>query len=133
MIRSIDKPSNKERIAIVVVGYNRLKALKRLLNSLNDAHYDTNDVPLVISIDASGERALYDYVESYRWLHGDKYVNIQAERLGLKAHIIQCGDLTHYFKAVALFEDDLWVSPYFYHYLTHLPILQPYQQFYLIF
>lgn len=120
MIQDINKEENKKRIAIVVVGYNRQKSLSRLLESLNNAYYDSDHIPLVISIDASGNQDLYDYVKSYNWRHGTKYINIQEERLGLKDHIYQCGDLTRYFKAVALFEDDLWVSPYYYNYLVQV-------------
>ena len=112
----IPKTEDKNRIAIVVVGYNRLREIKRLLGSLQDAIYETNEVPLVISIDASGKTELYDYVRSFEWKHGNKYVNIQEERLGLKEHIFQCGDLTEYFKGVIILEDDLFVSPYFYKY-----------------
>lgn len=110
-------PSNKEKIAIVAVGYNRINSLRRLLNSLQNAHYDECDIPLYISIDASGNQELYDYVNDFRWDFGEKFVNIQQERLGLKRHIYQCGDLTKYFKAVVLLEDDLYVSPYYYKYV----------------
>jgi hypothetical protein len=103
-------------IAIVVVGYNRLKETKRLLDSLQNAYYGTNKVPLIISIDASGNTELYDYARSFVWAHGNKYVNIQEERLGLKEHIFQCGDLANSFKGIIILEDDLFVSPYFYQY-----------------
>jgi len=116
MIKNIDNPQNKERIAIVAIGYNRLSALKRLLQSLNEAHYANGSVPLVISIDASGDLELYNYVNQFVWNYGEKYVNIQQERLGLKKHIFQCFSLSKYFKGVILLEDDIFVSPYFYHY-----------------
>ena len=111
------KPRTEDlnNIAIVVVGYNRLKELKRLLSSLQNAIYDSS-CPLVISIDASGNSELYDYVQAFEWQHGNKYVNIQEQRLGLREHIFQCGDLTDYFKGVIILEDDLFVSPYFYQY-----------------
>ena len=108
---------NKEKIAIVAVGYNRIDSMKRLFTSLSLAQYPNNDIPLYISIDASGDTELYDYVRNYEWKHGDKYVNIQQERLGLRKHIIQCGDLTKYFKAIILLEDDIFVSEYFYNYV----------------
>ena len=110
-------PSNKEKIAIVVVGYNRIDSLRRLLASLQNAHYDGDDVPLYISIDASGNNELYNYVKTVEWTFGAKYVNIQQERLGLKRHIYQCGDLTSFFKAIVLLEDDLYVSPFFFKYV----------------
>lgn len=109
---------NKEKIAVIVVGYNRKNGIERLLDSINTAFYDDNNIPLVISIDASGNQLLYDYVKSFNWKHGEKYVNIQENRLGLKAHIFQCASLSKYFKGVIILEDDLFVSPYYYHYCT---------------
>lgn len=113
----INSKDNKDKIAIVAIGYNRLTSMKRLLNSLQVAHYCHNDIPLVISIDASGDEELYSYVNAFEWKYGEKYVNIQKERLGLRNHIIQCGDLTKYFKAVIILEDDIYVSEYFYQYV----------------
>lgn len=113
----IKNPNSKEQIAIIVVGYNRIPAIKRLLKSLVDAKYDVINVPLVISIDGSGNQQLYDYVLQFEWPHGDKYVNIQKERLGLKNHIFQCFDYSQYFRGVILLEDDVFVSEYFYQYV----------------
>lgn len=112
----INNPSNQDRIAVVVVGYNRLKSIKRLLSSLLKANYPSNNIPLVISIDCSGDENLYDFVRSFEWPFGDKYLIIHEKRLGLKDHIFSCGDLTQYFKAIILLEDDLYVSPEFYNY-----------------
>lgn len=109
-------PVNKEKIAVVVVGYNKYKGLQRLLNNLNNAYYNESDVPLVISIDASGNTQVYELAQSFEWKHGVKYVNIEKERLGLKSHIFQCASLSKLFKGVIVLEDDLFVSPYFYHY-----------------
>lgn len=117
---NIDKAENKNKIAIVVVGYNRIKSLTRLLNSLLDAEYPSTGVPLIISIDASGDEKLYKYIQEFKWPFGEKYVNIQKERLGLKNHIFQCGDLTKWFKAIVLLEDDLFVSPFFYDYVEKM-------------
>lgn len=115
MITDVDS-KYKDRIAIVTVGYNRLCGLRRLLNTLNDAHYSISDVPLIISIDASGDEELYSYVRSFEWKHGLKIVNIQEERLGLKKHLFQCFSLSKFFRGVIILEDDIVVSPYFYHY-----------------
>ncbi len=108
--------AQKDKIAIVVVGYNRLSGLQRLLNSLLKANYPVDGVPLVISIDASGNQGLYDYVNSFIWPYGQLSINIEKERLGLKRHIFQCASLSKYFKGVIILEDDLFVSPFFYHY-----------------
>jgi len=61
MINPIDFTGNQDKIAVVVVGYNRLKSIQRLLDSLLKAEYISQDVPLVISIDGSGDTALYDF------------------------------------------------------------------------
>lgn len=111
--------SNKSKIAIVIVGYNRLDSIKRLLSSLEQAIYPTNDVPLVVSIDASGNEQLYDYVRNYKWKFGETFIIIHEKRLGLREHIFSCGDLTNYFKGIILLEDDLFVSKYFYYYTTN--------------
>ena len=114
---TLNDESNKGKIAIVVVGYNRQKSIARLLDSLLQAHYSNANVPLYISIDASEDEKLYQYVRDFNWPFGEKYVNIQSTRLGLKNHIFQCGNLTKQFKAIVLLEDDLYVSPYFYEYV----------------
>lgn len=113
-IEGVENSGNKDKIAIVVIGYNRLPSIKRLLSSLINADYPTDDIPLVISIDCSGNEQLYDYVRNFKWPYGEKYVNIQNTRLGLKKHIFQCADLTEFFRAVILLEDDLFLSPSFY-------------------
>lgn len=113
----VDKIENKSKVAIVAVGYNRLQSMKRLLSSIASASYSEDNVPLVISIDASGDEELYSYVRSFQWEHGEKIVNIETKRLGLVSHIFQCCSLTKYFKAVTILEDDLYVSPYFYDYI----------------
>jgi len=114
----INNPSNKSKIAIVVVGYNRLKSITRLLNSLLIGNYPSNDIPLVISIDSSNNKELYDYVRDFKWPFGEKHLIKHEKRLGLKDHIFSCGDLTQYFKAIILLEDDLYVSSEFYNYTT---------------
>ena len=112
----IDTVENLDKVAIAVVGYNRLKSIKRLLQSIEKGNYGTERVPLLISIDASGDTELYDYVRSYKWPHGELYIRIFEERQGLKEHIFSCGDISKYFRAVIILEDDLYVSPDFYRY-----------------
>lgn len=116
MIKGIDKTENRDRLAIVVVGYNRLASMRRVLSSLTQAHYPSEQIPLVLSIDCSGDEALYAFVRDFHWPYGEKFVNIEKERLGLKRHIFQCCGLSKYFKGVIILEDDSYVAPYFYHY-----------------
>lgn len=115
--KEINKIENKSKNAIVAVGYNRLRSMKRLLSSIADATYSEDGIPLIISIDASGDEELYSYVRSFEWKHGEKILNIESKRLGLVSHIFQCCSLTKYFKSVTILEDDLYVSPFFYDYI----------------
>lgn len=120
-MKQINDLSNKARIAIVSVGYNRLKSQVRQLSALTRADYSGFDnVPLIISIDCSGDTELYDYVLNYEWPHGDKYVIIRETRMGLKEHILACGDLTQYFKGIILLEDDIYVSKDYYNYINQM-------------
>lgn len=118
---NIEDISNKDRIAIVSVGYNRKKSQERQLAALARADYSGFDnVPLVISIDCSGDTELYDFVRNFEWPYGDKYVIIREKRMGLKEHILACGDLTRYFKGILLLEDDIYVSKDFYNYTNQM-------------
>ena len=103
-------------IALVVVGYNRPKSMRRILDSLNRAQYDYTEIPLVISIDNSGDDSVRKEAESFQWKHGEKKLICHKERIGLRKHIISCGDLTEEYGAVMILEDDLYVSPDYYNY-----------------
>lgn len=120
-MNQIDNPKNKDLYAIVSVGYNRLKSQRRLLESVKKADYTTyTNVPLVISIDCSGDEKLYACAREFEWPYGDKYVIIREKRMGLKEHILACGDLTQYFKGIILLEDDLYVAKDFYNYTVQM-------------
>ncbi|MBC6003808.1 MAG: glycosyltransferase family A protein [Paeniclostridium sordellii] len=104
-----------DNIAIVVIGYDRLHCIERLLKSLDRAVYD-DCIDLIISIDNSGNEDLYKYVKEFNWKFGNKTVIIRSERLGLKKHVIECGNLTKEYEYIVVLEDDTYVSPYFYNY-----------------
>lgn len=104
------------RIPIVVVAYNRIHCLERLLTSLNKANYPTEDVELIISIDRGDNQNVLAFAEAFDWKHGTKSVRYQPRNLGLKKHILQCGDLSQAYDAIIMLEDDLYVSPDFYGY-----------------
>ncbi|MCR5357750.1 MAG: hypothetical protein K6E63_10170, partial [Lachnospiraceae bacterium] len=106
-----------ERIAIVVVAYNRVASLMRLLDSLTGAYYPEGvDVPLIISVDKSDSAAVEDVARDYVWEHGDKSVRLHETNLGLREHVLECGDISRDYDGVIVLEDDLYVSPSFYMY-----------------
>jgi glycosyltransferase involved in cell wall biosynthesis len=101
--------------AIVVVAYDRPESLRRLLRSLLAADYpETPD--LVISIDGGGNDNVVEVAKECRWPHGKKEIIRRPENLGLRAHILACGDLTDVYDTIIVLEDDLFVSPAFYHF-----------------
>lgn len=104
-------------IAIVVITYNRINSLKRLLNSLDKAKYNGNEITLIISIDNSGTREIANFANQFRWEYGEKIIIEHPKRLGLKNHVLSCGRLTKDYEAVVILEDDIYVSPYFYSYV----------------
>ncbi|WBU88808.1 glycosyltransferase family A protein [Cellulophaga omnivescoria] len=102
---------------IVVVAYNRPKSLQRLLTSLSKADYPNTDIDLIISIDnGSDNDSVLNVANNFNWDFGNKKVEYQQVNLGLRKHIIQCGDLSTVYGSVIVLEDDLLISPNFYNY-----------------
>lgn len=109
--------TEKIKPAIVAVGYNRPDSLKRLLESVEKADYPSDDIELIVSIDCSANQSdVVKAAEDAPWTHGNKTVRAFPERQGLRKHVIQCGDLSEKYGAVIILEDDLFVSPSYYHY-----------------
>ncbi|MEM6893935.1 MAG: glycosyltransferase family A protein [Bacteroidota bacterium] len=107
------------RPAIVVVAYNRPKSLSRLLESIAKASYPSHKINLIISIDFSeNNQDVVRLAENFEWQHGKKKVLVQSVNLGLKKHILQCGDFTQTYGEIVILEDDLYVSPNFYDYTS---------------
>lgn len=98
--------------AIVAVGYNRPEAMARLLHALRAGRY-RRDVPLVISIDQSGDVGTAAVAKGFEWPHGTKRIILHSQRLGLREHILRCGDLTSQYGSIALFEDDIVPAAHF--------------------
>lgn len=100
---------------MVVIAYDRTDSLTRLLESLSHAHYPADlNVPLVISIDYAPHADTQAVAERFDWPHGEKRIIAHPANLGLRAHVLSCGDLSVEYGAVAVFEDDLVAAPYFY-------------------
>ena len=108
--------------AIVAIGYNRADSIKRLLSSLNNAVYTTNDVKLIISIDHSKKEndekniAVLNAAKEFEWKHGEKEVIYREKNMGLRPHVLACGDLSQEYGSIIMLEDDIFVSPMFYEY-----------------
>ena len=103
--------------AIVAIGFNRPSALKRLLNTIANANYPADvSIPLVVSIDRGKNNETLEVARNFNWQQGEKIIIEHQSNLGLRRHVISCGDLTEKYETVIILEDDLLVSPEFYHY-----------------
>ena len=105
-----------KEIAIVVVTYNRLTSLQRLLSSLCEAFYVDYKPTLIISIDKSETDAIEKYADEFIWKHGKKIVDKHEVNLGLRPHMMSLGKWFDSFDALVVLEDDLVVSKNFFFY-----------------
>lgn len=112
-----DLMKNTQLPAIIVVTYNRINSLKRLLNSISKASYGDIVPDLIISIDYSDthQKSIKTIAEQFEW-QGQKQIICHPKNLGLKKHIFYCGDLTETYDSVIILEDDLFVSQGFFKY-----------------
>ena len=101
-------------VPIVVVAYNRPRSISRILKSLSEAEYSKNNIDLIISIDNGDNSEVLNIANDFKWNFGAKNVIYQETNLGLRNHILKCGDLTNKYDAIILLEDDLYVSKNFY-------------------
>lgn len=107
----------KKSFAIIIVCYNRISGIKRLVKQLEKVNYEgRKDITLVFSIDNSGTRTVEDYAREYHWPYGDKVVRTFEKRQGLRNHIMQCGDYTNNYDIITIIEDDIFVSDSMYAY-----------------
>ena len=108
------------KYGIVVIAYKNEDRIKRLLNALSIADYDNNDdVYLIISIDKSENDKVEKIADEFKWEYGKKDVVTFPHRLGLRNHVIHCGDYlnTYDLDAIAVFEDDTLPARGFFYFM----------------
>ena len=107
------------RLTIVVIGFNRPHSLARLLRSLSVAASHVRCCPpLLLSLDGGNScsrDACLSLARQFKW-PGRKDIIDENVHLGLKEHVLACGDLTQHTDAVLILEDDVCVSPSALHY-----------------
>jgi hypothetical protein len=104
---------------IIVATYNRPSSLKRILKSVSLANYiNYKDIRLVISIDGGGNNhsETLEVATNFEWRYGEKIIIDREHNIGLRNHIISCGDFSLKYENVIVLEDDLLVSKNFYQY-----------------
>jgi hypothetical protein len=100
-------------LPIVVIAWNRDMALRRILGALSNSKYSSS-VKLFISIDGGGSDEVERIAKEFVWNHGEKIIIKQPVNIGLRNHVIACGDLALKHDGIVILEDDLYVSPHFY-------------------
>ena len=106
------------KYGIIAVGYNRPKSLHRLIASVISAEYGSEDIDLIISIDkSSNQDQVVEAIKDTNWKHGDFKLIQREARMGLRKHILACGDMVEQYDAIVVLEDDLVLSPFFFDYV----------------
>lgn len=104
---------------IIVAAYSRDKSLGRLLDSLKLARYPKEaEIKIIISLDGGYASKVSDVAEQFKkdFDCGEVEVIRRDKNLGLRKHIIWCGDQTELYGSVIILEDDILVDPNFYTY-----------------
>ena len=101
---------------IIIPAFSRAHSLKRLLNSIENAAYPNDEIKLIISLDGGAAKDVVQTAKEFSFSHGQVEVIEREENLGLREHIIWCGDQTEKYGSVIVLEDDLIVDPYFFIY-----------------
>ena len=99
---------------IVAIGYNRLEPLRRLLKSLAEANY-REPADLLISIDGGNSaESMAAGLRDFAWPHGALSIRYARRNLGLRRHVLSCGDVVlSGYEALIMLEDDIVVGPRF--------------------
>ena len=106
------------KYGIIAVGYNRPESLHRLVESVVSAEYGSEDIDLIISIDkSSNQYQVVEAVNNTNWEHGEFKLIQREARMGLRKHILSCGDMVEQYDAIVVLEDDLVLSPFFFDYI----------------
>ena len=104
--------------AIIIPAYQRPQALHLLLESLNSANYPSAEIPLIISLEQGSTKEVIELAEKFEFTGGHKRIIRAEKKMGLKTHLLTCGDYSTEFGSVIVLEDDLMVAPGFYKFAT---------------
>lgn len=107
---------------LIVLAYNRLASLKRLLQSIEQASIP-NGTSLYFSLEFDSHPNVIEFIDSYTWKYGRKIIIQQDTRLGVHGHNLECLKLIEDIGNGLVLEDDIVVSPFFMKYLEKvLPV-----------
>lgn len=106
------------RIRVVIPAFNRSGSLERVLSSVLNAFKLSPDFDVLVSIDGGGAAEVAEIASKFvEKFNSEKYsVYIHKKNMGLKSHILWCGDLVNEYDAIIILEDDLVVDRHFFAY-----------------
>ena len=106
-------------INILILTYNRLKSLQRLLRSLSNAK-ELQKVNLFVSCDFGASQDILDFLSDFKWNYGEFKVIQQSEHLGVKKHNIHAIEKASEWGNTLILEDDLYLAPHFANYIRQV-------------
>lgn len=105
---------DKMRISVNIITQNRAHSLTRLLNSLRNAYYVGDEIPISFNMDSKVDEATLKLVNSFDWPHGPKILRRRIIQGGLIRAVSESWYPTSDDDFGLLLEDDIEVSPYYY-------------------
>ncbi|KAH7836395.1 hypothetical protein Vadar_000749 [Vaccinium darrowii] len=114
-LRSTALPNwNKMTISINIITQNRAPSLTRLLNSLTNAYYLGDQVPISFNMDTKVDASTIKLVNSFNWTHGPKTLRRRIIQGGLIRAVSESWYPSSDDDFGLLLEDDIEVSPFYY-------------------
>jgi hypothetical protein len=100
---------------VVIPAFRRAASLKRLLESIQKTISDA--LPrVIVSLEGGASNQVKKIALEFHERYENSMIIEQSNKLGLREHIIFCGNLAIEYGSVIILEDDLLVDPYFYQY-----------------
>lgn len=126
---SATEPTNNF-FKIKVLTMDRLKSLKRLMDSLKAAYYDGDTVDIDFFVDyppykdesklkakLNARKLIIDHLENWEWPYGRKRIHVRVKNGGLIGQWLESWWPNSNTEAALVLEDDLSVSKFYYRWL----------------
>ncbi|KAH3706384.1 uncharacterized protein LOC127858293 [Dreissena polymorpha] len=125
LVNIVNIDTFKIDLRVIVIVYNRAHSVLRLLESLNRADYENDNVKLEVWIDRSINGTVDQLTEQtareFRFRHGAYDVIVHPQHVGIYGQWLSTWNPNNNSQEIAvILEDDLEVSPHFYKYLKHV-------------
>ncbi len=109
------------KFKVIVPAFKRAKSLDRLLASLLNANQHSGNFTVLVSLDGGYSNDVLEIVYHYKRKFPKSIFEyfIHPENIGLRNHILWCGNLTIRYENVIVLEDDLLIDKYFFDYVIN--------------